>query len=157
CANVLGVDLRVEPSIVIDLSIASPILNGNPLENDEPYLTETVFRMMRDAGVDVSIGRYDEPRLLYVTPLFALGDRPIDEHRPIHIGLDLFAVAGTPVYAPLDGVVHAFHDNDAPLDYGPLIILAHETDDGTEFFTLYGHLSRESLRDLRVGQEIKAG
>lgn len=157
CANVLGVDLRTEPSIVIDLSIASPLLSGNTQENDEPHLTKTVFDLMHDAGVRVSIGRYDEPRLLYVTPLFALGDRPTDEHRTIHIGLDLFAVAGTPVYAPLDGVVHAFHDNAELLDYGPLIILSHRTDDGTEFFTLYGHLSRESLRDLRVGKAVKAG
>ena len=38
-----------------------------------------------------------------------------------------------------------------PQDYGPVIILRHETDDGTEFFTLYGHLSRESLDGLDVG------
>lgn len=157
CANVLGVDLRVEPSIVIDLSISSPMLSGDARENAEPILTEKVFGAMREAGVWVSIGRYDEPRLLYVTPEFALGDRPTDEHRTIHIGLDLFAPAGTPVYAPLDGTVHAFHDNATLLDYGPMIILRHVTDDGTEFFTLYGHLSRESLHGLRVGQIVAAG
>ncbi len=71
-----------------------------------------------------------------------------DEHRTIHIGLDLFADAGTPVFAPLAGTIHAFSDNAQPQDYGPVIILRHETDDGTEFFTLYGHLSRESLARL---------
>ena len=112
---------------------------------------------MRDAGVRVSIGRYDEPRLLYVAPAFALGPRLTDEHRTIHIGLDLFADAGTPVFAPLDGEIAAFNDNGMNQDYGPVIILRHRTDDGTEFFTLYGHLSRESLDGLSIGKRVKAG
>lgn len=154
---VMGLDLSTEPSIVLDLSISSPILSGDPTENTEPSLTKSVFGMMDAAGVKISIGRYDEPRLLYTTPLFALGPRAIDEHRTIHIGLDLFMPAGAPVYAPLDGVIHACHDNAAPLDYGPLIILRHTTDDGVEFFTLYGHLSRESLKGHYPGRVIKAG
>lgn len=156
-APVIGMDLRAEPSIVLDLSIASPMLSGDTRENTEPSVTTAVFDAMRDANVRVSIGRYDEPRLLYVAPAFALGPRPTDEHRTIHIGLDLFAVAGTPVFAPLDGVVHAFCDNNTPQDYGPVIILRHETDDGVEFFTLYGHLSRESLVGLEVGRDVRAG
>jgi 4-aminobutyrate aminotransferase-like enzyme/Ser/Thr protein kinase RdoA (MazF antagonist)/murein DD-endopeptidase MepM/ murein hydrolase activator NlpD len=154
---VLGVDLTSEPTIVLDLSIASPMLSGDTRDNDEPCLTERIFAAMRHAGVRVSIGRYDEPRLLYIAPAFALGPKPTDEHRTIHIGLDLFANAGTPVYAPLDGTVHAFHDNATLQDYGPVIILRHETDRGIEFFTLYGHLSRESLARLRLGKPIKAG
>ena len=154
---VLGLDLRTEPAIVLDLSIASPMLSGDQRENAEPMLTAKVFGAMDDAGVRVSVGRYDEPRLLYTTPLFALGPRPIDEHRTIHIGLDLFMPAGTPVYAPLDGVVHACHDNAAALDYGPLIILRHTPGDGLEFFTLYGHLSRESLDGKYPGQTVQAG
>ncbi|MDB4910732.1 MAG: aminotransferase class-III, partial [Gemmatimonadetes bacterium] len=82
---------------------------------------------------------------------------PLAEHRTIHIGLDLFAAVGTPVFAPLDGTVHAFADNRQPLDYGPVIVLRHETDDGTEFFTLYGHLSRKSLDGLEIGRTVKAG
>lgn len=156
-APVLGFDLRSEPAIVLDLSIASPMLNGDTRENTEPNVTAAVFGAMREAKVSVSIGRYDEPRLLYVAPAFALGSRPTDQHRTIHIGLDLFAVAGTPVFAPLAGVVHAFADNNTPQDYGPVIILRHETDDGVEFFTLYGHLSRESLVGLEVGRAVRAG
>ena len=105
----------------------------------------------------MSIGRYDEPRLLYVAPAFALGPRLTDEHRTIHIGLDLFADAGTPVFAPLDGEIAAFNDNGMNQDYGPVIILRHRTDDGTEFFTLYGHLSRESLAGLSIGTRSKSG
>lgn len=154
---VLGIDLRREPSIVLDLSVASPLLSGDSRRNDEPELTKHVVAAMHEASVRVAVGRYDEPRLLYVAPAFALGDRPTDEHRTIHIGLDLFAAAGTPVFAPLDGTVHAFADNAARQDYGPVIVVRHTTDDGTEFFTLYGHLSRESLQGLEIGRKVRAG
>ncbi len=156
-ASVLDVDLRIEPCTVLDLSIGSAMISGDERENAEPALTRRVFGAMRDAGAPVGIGRYDEPRLLYTSSFFAGGGSPLEERRTIHIGLDLFAEAGTPVYAPLDGTVHAFADNRAPLDYGPLIILRHETDDGTEFFTLYGHLSRESLVGLEIGARIARG
>jgi 4-aminobutyrate aminotransferase-like enzyme/Ser/Thr protein kinase RdoA (MazF antagonist) len=153
--SVLGAP--VEPTIVFDLSVTSPMLSAATSGNDEPVLTKHLFHEMREAGVRVAIGRYDEPRLLYVAPAFALGPRLTDEHRTIHIGLDLFAEAGTTVLAPLDGEVAAFNDNGMNQDYGPVIILRHKADDGTEFFTLYGHLSRESLDGLSVGKRVKAG
>jgi 4-aminobutyrate aminotransferase-like enzyme/Ser/Thr protein kinase RdoA (MazF antagonist) len=156
-APVLGMDLAAERVRVLDLSVGSPMIGGDPRDNAEPRLTDRVFGAMRDAGVRVSVGRYDEPRLLYVSPIFASGQKVTAEHRTIHLGLDLFAEAGTPVFAPLDGVVHAFNDNNVVQDYGPVIILAHTTDDGTPFYTLYGHLSRESLVGLALGQCVTAG
>ena len=156
-AQVLELDVRNEPVMIVDLSIDSPLLSGDPRENDEPSLTKRLFARMADDGVKVAVGGYDEPRLVYVAPAFSLGPRPTDEHRTIHIGLDLFAEAGTVVLAPLEGTVHAFADNAFPQDYGPVIILRHETDCGDEFFTLYGHLSRESLTELRIGDRVHAG
>jgi 4-aminobutyrate aminotransferase-like enzyme/Ser/Thr protein kinase RdoA (MazF antagonist) len=88
----------------------------------------------------VAIGRYNEARLFYTEPMF--------EGRTIHLGLDLFAAPGTPVYAPLDGTVYAAASNRARLDYGPVMILQH---DG--FFTLYGHLEGT----LEPGTHVKAG
>ena len=156
-APVLGVDLDHEPTAVLDLSVSSPMLEGDARANDEASLTPKVEAAIRAAGARVAIGRYDEARLLYVAPAFALGAKPTDAHRTIHIGLDLFAEAGTPVFAPLDGVIHAFADNAAPQDYGPVLILRHATDDGTVFFTLYGHLSRESLAEWSTGAAVQAG
>ena len=156
-ASVLDADLRTTPCIVLDLSVDSPLISGDERENLEPALTPRIFGAMRAAGVGTGVGRYDEPRLLYTSSFFSGSGAPLDERRTIHIGLDLFAEAGTPVYAPIAGTVHAFADNHAPLDYGPLIILRHETDDGVEFFTLYGHLSRESLAGLAVGRPVARG
>jgi len=117
-ASVLGIDPQREPSIVVDLSVASPLIDGDPRNNAEPLLTKRVLDAMRQANVKLAIGRYDEPRLIYTAPEFAGPDGPYAEHRTIHIGLDLFAPVGTPVLAPLKGVVHAFADNRQPLDYG---------------------------------------
>ena len=93
-----------------------------------------------------AIGRYNEARSFYTEPLF---DGPGEERRTIHLGLDLFAAAGTPIFAPLDGVVHAIANNHQRLDYGPVMILRHG-----DFFTLYGHLSDTPLE---VGTAVKAG
>jgi 4-aminobutyrate aminotransferase-like enzyme/Ser/Thr protein kinase RdoA (MazF antagonist) len=156
-APVVPFDPANDPVLVLDLSVTSPLVSAEARENSEPLLTARINAAMRDAGVNVAIGRYDEPRLLYSSPLFAGTEGPLDERRTIHLGLDIFADAGTPVFAPLRGVVHAFAYNPAALDYGGVIILRHETDDGTPFFSLYGHLSRASLSNMKTGQAVDRG
>lgn len=154
-ASILDTDLKTEPLIVFDLSVGSPLLSGDADENSEPKLTERLFGLMKSAGVNVGVGRYNEARMLYVTPLFA-ADARTGEARTVHLGIDLFVEAGSAIYAPLAGEVYLVHNNNAPLDYGPVIILKHKTGE-QEFFTLYGHLSEDSLEGLCVGQPIAAG
>ena len=100
------------------------------------------------------VGGYDEDRAIYDGPVFAAGAG--EEPRTIHLGIDLFAAAGTPVFAPLAGRVHSFQDNANPKDYGPTVILEHSVTTELTFYTLYGHLSRQSLVGLHVGQDIAA-
>lgn len=168
-AQVLPVDLRTAPLVVFDLGIGSPLLHGDPRENTEPKLTRRLDAVMEESGAQVGIGQYDEARYLYTSSAFTVGDNPTDETRTIHLGIDLFAKAGTPVHAPLDGTVVAFADNASAQDYGPVIVLEHETltmDNGRrtmvkeqviKFYTLYGHFTRESLKQLKLGQKIKRG
>ncbi|MDB4915633.1 MAG: aminotransferase class-III [Gemmatimonadetes bacterium] len=156
-SRLLDIDLRTEPSIVLDLGIGGALSSGDPAENTEPPLTRRIHELMRKADVRIAIGRYDEPRLLYMAPAFASAHGPDAERRMIHIGLDLFADAGTPVHAPLDGVIHAFAYNPAPQDYGNVIVLKHAPRNDVEFFTLYGHLSHESISGLHVGQCVAQG
>jgi peptidoglycan LD-endopeptidase LytH len=99
-------------------------------------------------------GGYDEDRAIYDSPVFAGSG---GERRTVHLGIDVFAPAGTAVFAPLAGTVHSFCDNDNPLDYGPTVILEHRINEGLSFYTLYGHLSRESLNDLEAGKAVAAG
>lgn len=155
--------MDAERYTVFDLSVGSPLLNGDEAENSAELLGSRLDRQMAAAGASVGVGRYDEARLIYTAEMFGAGTPPdirypiSSERRTIHLGIDLFAPAGTPVYAPLAGTVYAFADNAAAQDYGPVVILSHTTDDGDEFYTLYGHLSRESLNGLAVGQPIVAG
>ncbi len=150
-----NIDPRKEGYLVFDLSVGSLMLGADPRAMEEPALTKTLFEKMREAGVKIGIGRYNEARLLYSSPLFGAG-HPTEEHRTIHLGIDLFAEAGTAICAPLAGWVHAFQNNRQPLDYGPVVILRHEAD-GEAFFTLYGHLSVDSLEELCIDLPIAKG
>ncbi len=146
-------DLHTASLMVFDLSVSSPLISSDEQQNTEPEVTKRLNATLRAAGAEIGVGRYDEPRLIYNSPLFTAQGEP----RTIHLGLDLFAPAGTPVRAPLDGTVYAFAYNAAPLDYGHIITLQHETGDGDQFFTLYGHLGAESFKSWQTGQQIKAG
>ena len=100
-----------------------------------------------------SHGGYGEDRSVYTQALFTpQGEEP----RTVHLGLDIFAAAGAEVYTPLPGRVHSSQINDNPGDYGPTIILEHAIKGGA-FYTLYGHLSRESLKGLKPGAAFMAG
>jgi 4-aminobutyrate aminotransferase-like enzyme/Ser/Thr protein kinase RdoA (MazF antagonist) len=156
-APVTDKSLRTEPCHVFDLSVGSTFLGADPAGAGADALSQSIFMEMERAGVSVGIGRYDEPRLLYSAPHFGAGADPTGERRTIHLGMDLFVKPGTPVHAPLDGTVHLVANNAAPLDYGPLVILRHETGDREEFFTLYGHLAEQALRELKTGQRISCG
>jgi 4-aminobutyrate aminotransferase-like enzyme/Ser/Thr protein kinase RdoA (MazF antagonist) len=154
---VLDVDLRSAPSLVFDLSVGSLLLGADPRVTETASLTEKLFGQMREEGVGVGIGRYEEARAVYPGPAFSKGDHPTDERRTVHLGIDLFVQPGSTVYAPLDGTVHCLANNTAPKDYGPLVILRHATDEGLNFYTLYGHLSAESLARLTVGRPVARG
>jgi 4-aminobutyrate aminotransferase-like enzyme/Ser/Thr protein kinase RdoA (MazF antagonist) len=154
---VLEVDLRSAPSLVFDLSVASPFLGADPREAGTEALTAKIFGAMTKAGAPVGVGRYDEPRGIYLSGIFGAGERPTDERRTVHLGVDLFVEPGSRIHAPLPGVVHTLAHNTAPQDYGPLVILRHETGDGATFFTLYGHLTADTLEGLEVGQTVAPG
>jgi len=98
------------------------------------------------------IGGYMEHRTLYARS--ALFDTGSEEPRRLHLGMDIWAAAGTPVYAPLEGAVHSFQNNDRFGDYGPTIILQHSLN-GLTLYSLYGHLNADSLLHLQVGQTIE--
>ena len=97
-------------------------------------------------------GGYMEHREIYRRSRHFDGD---DEPRSLHLGIDLWAAAGTAVYCPMPSLVHSFHDNQGFGNYGPTMILEHALE-GVRFYTLYGHLSRKSLR-FSTGDKLEAG
>ena len=104
-----------------------------------------------------ALGRYEEPRLIYQSPLFNIDPEEGGGQRTIHLGVDVFAEKGHAVYAPLDGIVIAAVFRPERQDYGGLLILRHEPIAGPAFFSLYGHLDRESVAAWSVGQAVPRG
>lgn len=80
-----------------------------------------------------------------------------DEARCIHLGVDIALKPMTKLFLPMEGRIHSFQDNNRPFDYGPTIIVEHEIGDDLRVFSLFGHLSRNSLENLQVGQKVQAG
>jgi 4-aminobutyrate aminotransferase-like enzyme/Ser/Thr protein kinase RdoA (MazF antagonist) len=143
---------------VIDLSVSSLLLGDLNAAADAAAFSRAIADATAEQGATMAVGRYDEPRLVYTSDAFQVAGNDGPEARTIHIGLDLFLPPGTPVFAPLGGVVHSFRDNAAPKDYGPTVILKHTVDGGEiAFYTLYGHLDRDSLGWLRPGQPVPLG
>jgi len=156
--RVVEPDLRVANKVIFDLSAGSSELGNLAQVSNVELFTHRIFDRMKAANSSVGIGRYNEARLIYSSDIFKSAGNDGPEWRTIHLGLDVFMETGSPVLAPLDGVVHSFRNNSSPLDYGPTIILQH-TIAGKQltFFTLYGHLSADSLDGLYEGKSIAQG
>ncbi len=137
---------------ILDFTAGNQALQQQELIDTADF-SRFVTQEIQEAGALCGVGGYNEHRVLYRrSPHFQQTTEP----REIHLGIDIWAEAGTPVSAPLTGTIHSLRDNANFGDYGPTIILQHELE-GTIFHTLYGHLSRASLRDKVPGQTIAAG
>lgn len=119
---------------------------------DTDLFSAYIEEQLGSNGARFGIGGYKENRKLYRRSGMFDGE----EARSIHLGVDVWGPAGTPVYAALDGTVHSFAYNDNFGDYGATIILYHQLDTIT-FHTLYGHLSLADIKDLQEGDHITKG
>ena len=105
------------------------------------------------SGSHYGIGGYNEHRTIYTRSSHFDTD---EEPRRLHLGVDIWAKAGTPVYNFYDAEVHSFQYNDHFGDYGATIILKYDLD-GQILHVLYGHLSLASLDGLYEGKTIPGG
>lgn len=136
----------------LDLSFSNEKLKNLDIVDHE-VCQLYVDGVLKNNDALIAYGGYLEKRPLY-------SDKPEFFQngivRNIHLGMDFWAKAGTKVMTPIDGEVHSFKNNDTFGDYGPTIVLKHDLENVT-FFTLYGHLSVESLKELYVGRKFKKG
>lgn len=142
----------LERPIELDLSDFNTELAQYKILKTEVLQGYIELQIRKQKGT-LGIGGYLEQRRRYSdSDVF----RNTEEPRSVHLGIDLWAAAGTNIYAPFESLVHSFQDNSNHLDYGPTVILEH-TIDGLLFHTLYGHLSRQSLEGLSIGKKLVAG
>ncbi|HYK55591.1 MAG TPA: peptidoglycan DD-metalloendopeptidase family protein [Flavisolibacter sp.] len=122
---------------------------------DTSLFTRYINSRLEAVGAVYGIGGYNEHRTIYSRSQVFDANKG-EEPRRLHLGIDIWGKPYTKVVAPLDGIVHSFAFNNAFGDYGATIILSHQID-GLPFYTLYGHLSLNSLKNLYEGQNIKGG
>jgi murein DD-endopeptidase MepM/ murein hydrolase activator NlpD len=151
-SNILPVTISCETTFHLDLSIANRDLSESDI-TDNDIFNNYLDRTRLIEKLKIPVGGYNERRILYSkSNHFGSGEAV----RNIHLGIDFWIDSGTPVFSLLDSKVHSFANNTNYRDYGPTIILEHELE-GLSFYSLYGHLSIESLDNLHIGKELSTG
>lgn len=149
---VLPVDLNAANVCRLDFSAQNPVVLTADL-GDTAGFDGLVQQLLAAQQASIGVGGYLENRVIYRRSTHF--DQAA-EKRTVHLGVDIWLPALTPVLAPLPGRVHSFRDNTGFGDYGPTVILAHELA-GFTFYTLYGHLTRHSLEYFTINQAIEKG
>lgn len=152
---VIGRRLSKSDFVPIDLSVENEELLNVDISNSNDLGAFIQMKITANQGI-VGYGGYLEKRGIYKRSDYFNQPLSRDEERNIHLGMDIWVESGTSVRAVLPGTVHSFQNNTNFGDYGPTIILKHVFN-SFEFFSLYGHLTAESLEGIKVGQMVESG
>ena len=142
---------KIQP---LDLSVSSKWIGHFNDFNDLELFEYKIIKLQSENTSKIIAGGYLEPRPLYTSTAFDKIGNNGRESRTIHLGIDFWLPNETPVHALIDGEVVVSYNNFGNKQYGGLIILKHEVEDFT-FYTLYGHLSMESVSNKEKGDKIK--
>ena len=151
--RVLDASIQSSKYVPIDLSPSNKLLDKFDVSSSKSLSKFINLEIKKQNGV-IGFGGYNETRTIYRRSTH-FNQLTAENERSIHIGIDLWAPEESAIYTPLDGIVHSFKNNANYGDYGPTIILKHTYNEDV-FYTLYGHLSLESIDNLKVGQVFKA-
>ncbi|MAG48050.1 peptidase M23 [archaeon] len=144
--NILNFNLNKEKILILNFNKNNKELNKVNIYNTEE-LTKYLFNKLKQTKAKVAIGKYNEDRSIYK-------NNNEFKNRTIHLGIDLLLKENTKIFAPLKGKVHSFKNNKGIGNYGPTIILEHNLNN-IKFYTLYGHLSLTSLKNIKPNQIIQ--
>ncbi len=150
--KVVDLDIKRDILFPFDFTSSNTELNPEILANTDLF-THWVNEKLANNKAKYGIGGYNEHRTIYSrSEHFDSGEEP----RRLHLGVDIWGAAETPVYNFYNAKVHSFKFNDNFGDYGATIILQYQLDSLT-LYGLYGHLSLASLDGLAEGLFIPAG
>jgi len=121
------------------------------LMGDSKAINEWFDEMICESGASWAIGSYLENR----EGVLSKYPQMENDKRYFHLGIDICAPAGTPVFTPLDAVVEESGHEAGEGNYGGYAILKYECEGLEPFYILYGHMSTSSLP--AVGKALKAG
>ncbi|HWC53550.1 MAG TPA: peptidoglycan DD-metalloendopeptidase family protein [Chitinophagaceae bacterium] len=152
---VVHFDAAKEKICLLDFTENNKELDKNILAHTNRFI-QHINDKLQQAGAKYGIGGYAEHRTVYSRSKVFDATSPGEEPRRLHLGIDIWGKPHTAVIAPLNGIVHSFAFNDNFGDYGATIILSHRLEEFS-FYTLYGHLSLNSLKNLNGGERIEKG
>ena len=152
-AAVVDFNASTEKIIRLNFTASNNFLTAE-IVNDTQLFSAHIESLLAKNDAKYGVGGYLEERTVYARSEHF--NTQEGEPRRLHLGVDIWGSANTPVYAFMDAKVHSFAFNDHFGDYGATIILEHCLD-GITFFSLYGHLSLQSLEGLNPGKIIKKG
>ncbi len=144
---------KIQP---LDLSVSSTWIGHQEEFNDLDLFEYKINKLQTNNPSKIIAGGYLEPRPLYTSTDFDTLGNNGRESRTIHLGVDFWLPTQTPIHALLSGEVVVCYNNAGNKLYGGLIILKHNIQN-FHFYTLYGHLSIESVSNKKVGDTIKKG
>ena len=141
----------------IDMSVGSSWLGHESDYNDLELTRFKINKLQAENPKALFAGGYLEIRPFYSTKAYQKEGNSGSEYRTTHLGVDFWVKEMTAIHAPFDGDVFSIYNNGNNKDYGPTLILKHQTDSGIPFYSLYGHLSENSLDLVKKGDKVKKG
>lgn len=142
-----------EKLVAVDLSASATDLSPSVMEDTVMF---TAYIHKKTRGAKFGIGGYAEYRDLYRWSSVFDAEFSGAEPRRVHLGTDIWGSVGTPVFAPIGGMVHGFGFNDNFGDYGATLIIQHQLE-GFGFYTLYGHISLSDMYHIQEGDYLIRG
>ncbi len=152
---VVHFDPAKDKLLLLDLTAANETISENILGDINEFIGY-INQQLEKANARYGIGGYNEHRTVYSGSKVFDAAANDEEPRRLHLGIDIWGKPHTPVLAPLNGIVHSFAFNDDFGDYGATIILSHQLD-RVSFYTLYGHLGLNSIKNIHEGDRISKG
>ena len=137
------------PPLILDLeSREGPM--GSLAPRDQRGLQRLIESRLEHRGGWGLSGYLEDRRLL-----LAECPQMIGEGRFYHLGLDIIVPEGTPLHAPLPARVAQTGYEEGAGNFGGFVLLEHALPGCERFFSLYGHLSLDSLP--AVGTSLTPG
>ena len=152
--QVIDSEIPIEKYVAIDLSASNAALEHLDVSSSKAW-EQYINTYLEKRDANVAFGGYLERRDIYRRSSYFKQSSDENE-RNIHLGIDLWCQANTKVLAVLDGEIHSFQNNTNFGDYGPTIIVKHTLQD-VIFYSLYGHLTLDSIRGIAIGEKVLQG
>lgn len=148
--------LNKERVVPLDLSISSQWLGQSSDFNNLDWFNYQLAELQKVQPNKIIAGGYLEARPLYTADTYDKTGNNGRESRCMHLGIDFWIPALTPVHAIYDAKVVVSVNDAGDKKYGGLVILSHQ-EGGFIFYTLYGHLSAASIKQLKIGAQLSQG